>query len=115
MNKHELKSLLENIYTALTEDEGDFVGPPDPRDPMLDTPVPFLQQVLRGARPLYGPNGAYPTGTVLWDWEVPPPPPPPPKPFFIPPEVWRLIPGMIPNSPIPPGEDGNPLVPFAIT
>ena len=34
MNKHELKSLLENIYTALKEDEGgDFVGPPDPTYP----------------------------------------------------------------------------------
>lgn len=34
MNKQELKSLLENIYTTLTEDEGgDFVGPPDPTYP----------------------------------------------------------------------------------
>ena len=33
MNKQELKSLLENIYTALKEDEGDFVGPPDPTYP----------------------------------------------------------------------------------
>ena len=33
MNKHELKSLLENIYSTLKEDEGDFVGPPDPTYP----------------------------------------------------------------------------------
>ena len=39
MNKQDLKSLLENIYTALTE-AGDFVGPPAPEAPAPEAPAP---------------------------------------------------------------------------
>ena len=78
MNKHELKSLLENIYTALTEDL-------------------TLDQVLDMS-----------TGNVrLGTASDIVPPPPPPKPIFLDPAQLG-VPGMYPGSGFPPGHQNNP-------
>jgi hypothetical protein len=61
MNKHELKSLLENIYSALTED--DWYNDPPPSTPKPST-TPYVL-----------PNP--------W-WQPPKPPTTPPKPVYPP-------------------------------
>ena len=98
MNKHELKSLLENIYTALTEE-----GRP-----------PLPPGLAPGGGPVWAPRlllPGSPTG---------PPPTPTPKPRLKPPVATPVPPKPKPtpdpelSSPRPPSPGFNPRDPFGI-
>jgi len=53
MNKQDLKSLLENIYTALTEEADNFVGPPAPEDlPPPDAEKPPIRYKPTSSTPM---------------------------------------------------------------
>ena len=101
MNKHELKSLLENIYTALTEEEA-------------VTEELTLQQILdlsTGGVSLGTTNDL--PGVIAeprpkgWVGPWPPGSPEPPKPFWLDPDQLG-VPGMFPGSEFPPGHPNNP-------
>jgi len=68
MNKHELKSLLENIYTALTEEGVPPMLDPNPRLSPLQPPPPWLSPL--------SPTGPKPPNTPKPPVVTPPPKPP---------------------------------------
>ena len=90
MNKYELKSLLENIYSALTEELT--------LDQILDMST---GEVKLGTGVHLEPR---PKG---WVGPWPPGTPEPPKPFWLDPAQLG-VPGMFPGSGFPPGHQLNP-------
>ena len=134
MNKHELKSLLENIYTALTEEAAapkltiqqildlstggvrlgtasDIVPPPPPpkpNRPMTDTLDQLIRSITTLGRMLQTEESVIleprPEG---WVGPWPPGSPEPPKPIFLDPAQLG-VPGMYPGSGFPPGHYYNP-------
>jgi hypothetical protein len=56
MNKHELKSLLENIYSALTEEAA---APKLETEQAAPQPEYLYLQLMKGANPIRIPNPAY--------------------------------------------------------
>ena len=100
MNKQDLKSLLENIYTALTEEEA-------------VTEELTLQQILDLSTGVsLGTTNDQP-GVIVdprpegWVGPWPPGSPEPPKPILLDPNQLG-VPGMYPGSGFPPGHPNNP-------
>ena len=99
MNKQDLKSLLENIYTALTEEL------------TLDQVLDLTARGVTGGVSLGTTNDQ--PGVRLeprpegWVGPWPPGSPPPPKPIWLDPNQLG-VPGMFPGSGFPPGHPNNP-------